>query len=1032
MQLLDSIINFAKIKSTNVLKNFRDQFLTGQNNRISAYTSMKKSITFFTMLCICCITGFAQVIYTTDFTTEEDFNAWQVIDANEDGATWKFDTYGSPSFLYYSYHSTNAANDWMISPAITPTETGTAIVKFKVKGSSYGEKLQVFKNNSAATDGMTAISEVLELDDSETTHMYFIDVEANEAFHLGFQACSDADKWRMYLCNVTVQQSNNPVDLCVTEVTAPQSDFNLSNEVVKVTVKNAGKVAVESFNVAFSVDDTTVATETVSQGLGIGEEMEYTFSATADLSTPRKQFTIKAWTEHADDVNNANDTTTTTVLHKAPATIPYFMGFEADEYTDGITLLNLNNDDGNWDLYTDPWWSLAHTGDYCLAYNYDKQNNGDDWAILEPITISEPGYYALKFWYSGDDTHPEKLGVYYGNESTPEAMTNKIVEYAPFARSTYEESISIIEFTEPQTIYLGFYAFSDKDENWLCVDDVSLEKIESDDVDLGVTEVTNPAEFVHKGTKTDIVYKVRNYGITAIDATMRVKIGENVVAEETTTLQAQEIKEFTINDGLNIAPGKYTMTVEVTCEGDTNAQNNVLTKDFTVFGDAAMRWDFEDGKVPTDFTFRVEDEGTVNPSAGDEFNEYGWGIFNIQEHALYGEHVFAGTSWLDGTEKADRWVVLPAVKATEESYLVWDVASFNPNFLETYSIMVASRDSDSYFYTEAQYVAESADFKTRGLDLSAFAEKNIYIAFRIQSKNCEHLILDNIELHSVSATEVLNVTATTDPAEGKVEKLDIFTVTFENIESIALESWVFYPPYIATVAEDGALTQSVSANMTAVEGQPTKISVAIESGEITEPGKYALVIPRDDLIFNGSTNTFITSKEFVFYYEIAAPEPEYTISVTPAAGDGIVPDTLNEFTVTFEGATNIEFNSEASQGYVVRVNEDGSTAEELATTATKISEVAYKVTLTTTPTESGIYRLVIPAGAVTVTDTAGVSGPNKEFTVDYNVEVSGINEITAEEAKTGIYNINGVRIFKDASQLQKGIYIINGKKTIVR
>ena len=63
--------------------------------------------------------------------------------------------------------------------------------------------------------------------------------------------------------------------------------------------------------------------------------MEYTFTAKANLSEARKTFALKAWTTHPDDVNSTNDACSVTVLHKAPASVPYVMGFEANEYTDG-------------------------------------------------------------------------------------------------------------------------------------------------------------------------------------------------------------------------------------------------------------------------------------------------------------------------------------------------------------------------------------------------------------------------------------------------------------------------------------------------------------------------------------------------------------------------------------------------------------------------------------------------------------------------------------------------------------------------
>lgn len=773
---------------------------------------MKKFFTSIAMICLCLTTAMAQVVYTTNFGTEDEFKTWTVFDVNEDGKTWNFDSSASPSYVFYSYHGSNAANDWIISPAITPSESGALAIKFKVKGSSYGEKMQVFCGKSATVEAMTTeVSEVLDLTDSETTHLYLVDAVANEPVYLGFKACSDADKWRLYLCEVTAQLSTNPVDLRVTEITSPQSNFDLSQETVTIKVKNVGKVDVESFDVAFAIDDQTIATEKINQSLATGAEMEYTFTAKADLSQPRKLFAVKAWTSHADDVNTDNDATTVSVLHKAPATVPYVMGFEDNEYTDGITFFNLNEDEGTWDLYTDPWWNLARTGNYCLAYNYDKNNSGNDWAILEPIEIKEAGYYVLKFWYSGDDTHPEKLGVYYGNDGVPSALTNTIVEYAPFARSAYEESINIFYVDQPQTIYIGFHAFSDKDENWLCVDDVSLEKIDGSNVDLAVTEISNPSTYVHKGSKKSIEYKVRNYGITDVDATLRVKIDENVVKEQNVTIKAQEISSQVIADALaSLDEGEHNLEIEVVSADDKVAENNVDSVKFRVMGTPAKAWDFEDGQLPADFVFRAEDEGTVHPSAGEEFNEAGWGIFNIGKHALFGEHLLAGTSWLEGTEKADRWCVLPPFKPSESTFLVWDVASYNPNFLESYSVMVSSNGDDSwYYFTEEEYPLESADFKTRGIDLSSYKDKDeIYVAFRIRSKNCEHLVLDNIELYGceVSAVEAID-------AENVLVKVSADAITVVGAETEVISISDMNGREVAVANGNEISTESLSAGV---------------------------------------------------------------------------------------------------------------------------------------------------------------------------------------------------------------------------
>ena len=89
---------------------------------------MKRVLLTF-MAAAATVAATAQDIYKTDFSTEDEFQKWTVIDANEDGATWKFDAEGSQSHVYYPYSATNQADDWLVSPAITPKKTGNLLVK---------------------------------------------------------------------------------------------------------------------------------------------------------------------------------------------------------------------------------------------------------------------------------------------------------------------------------------------------------------------------------------------------------------------------------------------------------------------------------------------------------------------------------------------------------------------------------------------------------------------------------------------------------------------------------------------------------------------------------------------------------------------------------------------------------------------------------------------------------------------------------------------------------------------------------------
>ena len=458
------------------------------------------------------------------------------------------------------------------------------------------------------------------------------------------------------------------------------------------------------------------------------EAMEYTFNAKADLSTPLATYSIKAWATHPDDIDHPNDTCYTSVKHKAPLNVPYTMGFEASENTEDFKFYNLNNDEGTWDVVIESgFYNMARTGNGCLSYGYDSNNDGNDWAMLDPINV-EPGYYVLKFWYSNLQSYPEKLAVYWGNEATPEAMTNKIVEYAPFSVDVYSESVNIIHFDKAQTIYLGFYAFSEKNQNLILIDDVSFDKIESETGDLALSDLQNVPDFVRESSSKDVKFNIGNGGISEVNAKINVSIDDVVVKESEAVARPQVLTEITINDVLvDLSDGNHTLKVEVVNDNEGIADNNVLTKDFTVVSKPAKFWNFEDGQLPAEFTFRAEDGGTVSPAAGEEFHEDGWGLFNIVEHEVFGEYLLAGTSWLNGTDQADRWLILPQVSIDgPDSYFVWDGYSYNKTYLEDYQIMVSESDDNTASFTELLTVEdESIEPKTRGISLADYAGKDI-------------------------------------------------------------------------------------------------------------------------------------------------------------------------------------------------------------------------------------------------------------------------------------------------------------------
>ena len=207
---------------------------------------------------------------------------------------------------------------------------------------------------------------------------------------------------------------------------------------------------------------------------------------------------------------------------------------------------------------------------------------------------------------------------------------------------------------------------------------------------------------------------------------------------------------------------------------------------------------------------------------------------------------------------------------------------------------------------------------------------------------------------------------------------------------------------------------------------------------ITEAGVYTLDVPAGAMREYGwGVANPMQCPAMTLTYTIGNAEPQYTINVTPAPSDNVALESISEFTVTFEGVQKIDFSTEAWYAYVQLLDASGNPIQDFGAECEKISEVAYKATLMDTPTELGTYRLTIPENAIIVLDNAGVSGPNKEATFDYNVTYVSVEDIIAEATSFDVYTLNGVCVLRNASAedvklLDKGFYIINGRKVALR
>lgn len=140
--------------------------------------------------------------FAFDMTDPVQFGYHSVLDANEDGKTWK---YGSGVTLY-SYSGTNDADDWLFSPPLLGYKDYAYKITAHVSGSSYyPERIEILAGTGQTVEKMTAtVVPATVVATSEMVLEGWFTPSAAGFFFIGFHAISDADMNQLQLLSYEI------------------------------------------------------------------------------------------------------------------------------------------------------------------------------------------------------------------------------------------------------------------------------------------------------------------------------------------------------------------------------------------------------------------------------------------------------------------------------------------------------------------------------------------------------------------------------------------------------------------------------------------------------------------------------------------------------------------------------------------------------------------------------------------------------------------------------------------------------------
>ena len=274
----------------------------------------------------------------------------------------------------------------------------------------------------------------------------------------------------------------------------------------------------------------------------------------------------------------------------------------------------------------------------------------------------------------------------------------------------------------------------------------------------------------------------------------------------------------------------------------------------------------------------------------------------------------------------------------------------------------------------------------------------------------------------------------TDPADQtQIEKLENITLTFDKD--------VKPSPFQVVKVYDRANRQVVNTGYLKASKTDSKSLVVVLDSALTVKKTYSVEIMQgaygDAAWADGNYLAGQSNEALVYYYEVvgnAPVEPSGDVVTDPA--DGSTVKSLKDIIITFKN------NTDCAPSYSVYPQLLDAEGNVVCGASTEFGDPSSwdpqnycQINLEQEITAAGTYTLDIPAG-VFILD--GVDSPAMKFTYTVSPE-DAINGVFGDDAaaKADVFNLSGVRVLHNAtkadfSKLARGIYIVNGKKVVVK
>jgi len=389
--------------------------------------------------------------YSFNFN-ESQADCWSIVDANNDGTYFHIAT--TSYFAYYSYNSTNPADDWLISPDFQLDGNQIGHIDYRAGNSSYYERFQVF----ALGDDTIPLSPVIETNIIALQTLYFDLSSLNGTYRIGIHCISDANLYKLTISNFCIVNNNPQVILNPYSISFPATAPTSSSSAKIGTVTSlgtAGTLVTLSVPAPFELSsDGTTYSNQLSLMRGGGNIETDTFYIRLSPILYENDLVEGVLTASYAGVQDSIHLSGTVI--NCENNVPYTYSFN-DNRNACWTVLNANNDNKTFQFSS----GLSY-----VAYNYNSSLPADDW-LISPLFEFDGNQYGY-FKYTTSSNYNERFQVFaLGADTIP---LTPVVDTASDSWTKH-----LLDLTVLNGAYkIGIHCTSDPDMYYLRITDFNI------------------------------------------------------------------------------------------------------------------------------------------------------------------------------------------------------------------------------------------------------------------------------------------------------------------------------------------------------------------------------------------------------------------------------------------------------------------------------------------------------------------------------------------------------------------------------